>query len=110
MPNKNRSSLLEAAPESTILTRKKSAVTRTKLVVKCDCGYENTLTLRGSGAGLNWDQGVTLKNIASDEWLFETVVPFANCEYKVLINDSVYENGPNHVLVLGKENKCHPLF
>jgi hypothetical protein len=83
---------------------------KTKLIVKYDCGFNNTFTLRGSGAGLSWTKGVPLKNIGQDVWVFETLVPFKSCECKILLNDTLYENGPNRHLAYGREVECTPNF
>jgi hypothetical protein len=82
----------------------------TKLTIRLDCGFSNFLSIRGEGAGLNWKKGITLKNKAPDEWVFETSVPFHKCEFKVLLNDEIYEAGPNRVLVSGTHSHYTPYF
>jgi hypothetical protein len=69
-----------------------------RVVVHCDVGFNNNIFIRGNGADLSWDKGTMLRNTRADEWVWETNQPFRSCEFKVLLNDSQYENGDNHVL------------
>lgn len=82
----------------------------TRLIIKYDAGFPNQLFIRGKGGNLSWDKGLPLKNIKSDEWLWETDVNFAQCEFKVLINDRIYENGENHLLKGGSAISYVPKF
>lgn len=83
---------------------------KTRILVKYDCGFSNALYIRGSGANLNWNKGQMLKNIAADEWVWETAAPFKECEFKVLLNDSIYESGDNHRLAPGMAIQYTPKF
>jgi hypothetical protein len=85
--------------------------TKTKLTIKYDCGFPNIITIRGSGAPqLSWEKGVPLKNVKPDEWVFETDASFGKCEFKVLINDTIYESGSNHTLMCGAQSQYTPHF
>jgi hypothetical protein len=68
----------------------------TRITIRFNAGFKNTLYVRGKGAGLSWDRGVQLKNTGPDEWVWEINQPFNECEFKVLINDKQYEVGENH--------------
>lgn len=83
---------------------------KTKIVVRYDVGFQNSLTIRGKGANLTWDRGLPLKNIKHDEWVWETDAPFSHGEFKVLINDHHYEAGPNHLLNCGTSVQYTPKF
>jgi hypothetical protein len=83
---------------------------KTRITIKYDVGYPNQLFIRGKGANLNWDKGQLLKNIKRDEWVWETDAHFTNCEFKILINDRVYENGDNHHLNAGSTLVYTPHF
>lgn len=83
---------------------------KTRITVKHDVGYNNHISIRGSGANLSWDRGAPLKNVKSDEWVWETEVPFSSGEFKVLINDSHYETGENHPLKCGSSVQYTPKF
>jgi hypothetical protein len=86
----------------------KSSLTR--VIVKCDVGFGNTLFIRGKGANLNWNKGISLKNIKADEWIWECNQPFSECEFKVLINDVQYEMGENHRVKQGSSVQLTPRF
>lgn len=88
--------LVKTAPKEII----KSKMT-TRILIKCDVGFGNYLTIRGQGADLSWDKGTPLKNIKQDEWLFETEKTFSEIEFKVLINDLTFETGQNHFIKHG---------
>lgn len=84
---------------------------KTKITVKYDVGFDNHLFIRGQGgAHLNWDHGVVLKNIGTDEWIFETDLNFDNIEFKMLINDRQYEMGSNHRIKCGESLEYTPNF
>lgn len=87
------------------MERKKSRV-----LVKYDVGFGNTLYIRGQGAGLNWQKGQIMKNLSRDEWVWETDLPLNQCEFKVLVNDKWYEAGDNHKLALGANFEYTPRF
>lgn len=82
----------------------------TKVIVHYDVGFNNNLFIRGSGAGLSWDKGILLRNTGADEWVWETKEPFLSCEFKVLINDTQYEQGDNHTLTCHSRVEYRPLF
>lgn len=83
---------------------------RTRVVVRMDVGFENFLTIRGKGADLDWEKGITLKNIKPDEWIWETDTHFNTCEFKILMNDTVYEIGENHPISCGASIQYTPKF
>jgi len=81
-----------------------------KVTVKYDVGFKNALYIRGTGAGLSWEKGKLMKNTGTDSWVWETDLPFKDCEFKVLVNDQVYEEGANHHLSNGKTVEFKPNF
>lgn len=83
---------------------------KTRVTVKYDVGFHNTLYIRGQGANLNWERGIQMKNVKADEWVWESDNNFSQCEFKVLINDRVYENGPNHKIQNGNSIQYTPRF
>ena len=82
----------------------------TRIIIKYDVGFPNSIFIRGKGANLNWDKGLELKNIKTDEWIWESETPFSTCEFKVLINDQFYEQGENHLLDCGASIQYSPKF
>jgi hypothetical protein len=83
---------------------------KTRIVVKYDVGFNNSLHIRGAGASLSWEKGIPLTNVRSDEWIWESNKPFTSCEFKVLINDQQYEIGENHLLTYGTTIQYTPTF
>lgn len=90
-------------------TRKKTSP-KTRIVVKCNPGFPNKLYLRGEGNNLSWDKGISMKNVKSDEWVWESSKSFSQCQFKVLINDKKYEEGSNHALQCGEVHFVTPVF
>lgn len=82
----------------------------TRIIVNYNVGFGNALYLRGKGASLSWDRGILLKNTEQDKWVWETSSPFTTCEFKVLINDTDYENGENRLLACGAHLEYAPTF
>jgi len=81
-----------------------------KVYVKCDVGWGNTLFIRGEGASLNWDKGVPLTYVKTKKlWMFKSrsTKPI---EFKVLINDERWSEGENFVLESGKTLEIEPTF
>lgn len=81
-----------------------------KITIKYDVGFKNSLYIRGSGAGLSWQKGKLMKNIGADTWVWETDADFKEIEFKVLVNDQAYEEGENHRLQSGKPVQYSPRF
>ncbi len=83
---------------------------KTRITIRYDVGFGNLIYLRGKGANLSWERGVQLRNVKSDEWVWETETAFTSCEFKVLINDKIYELGDNHTLNCGTSIHYSPKF
>ncbi len=88
----------------------KKAPTKTRITIKYDAGYPNQLYIRGQGANLSWDKGQPLTNVKADEWIWETDAYFNQCEFKILLNDKMYETGDNHQLNPGASLLYKPHF
>ena len=87
-----------------------SSHTKTRIAVRYDVGFSNTLSIRGKGANLSWDRGIQLKNVKPDLWVWETEAPFTQIEFKVLVNDQTYEEGENRTLKQGSQVEYTPRF
>lgn len=83
---------------------------KTKVTIKYNAGFPNQLFIRGKGANLSWEKGQPLKNTKPDEWVWETDTRFSSCEFKILINDTIYETGENHLLNEGANILYTPSF
>ncbi|MBO7522183.1 MAG: hypothetical protein J6T16_08110 [Opitutales bacterium] len=82
----------------------------TRIVVKKDAGWGNSLYIRGNGAGLNWQKGVLLQCVDSDEWLWENKVAKGSVEFKILVNDQFWADGENLIILAGETLTCYPTF
>lgn len=90
---------------------KKNGRTHTKIVVSCNCGFSNSLYIRGEGIkDLSWEKGTLMNCTKADEWVWETDTPFTHAQIKVLLNDKEYELGENHDVDCGKQVKIAPQF
>lgn len=93
-----------------ISNEKRKLGPKTRVIIKFDAGFGNQLTIRGKGANLTWERGISLHNSKSDEWIWETTTPFNTCEFKILLNDRTYETGENHLLNCGTTIQYTPKF
>lgn len=87
-----------------------SPVNKTRITIKYDVGFGNSLFLRGTGCNLSWNKGIPMKNTKKDEWVWEVDGNFQQGEFKVLVNDQLFEAGQNHPLICGKEIQYTPRF
>lgn len=117
--NNSKSTASAARSKNATSTRKpvrtenpsKTAKTLTRILVRCNCGFGNQLYIRGHGVGLlTWEKGIQLRNVGADSWIWETASRFDQAEFKLLINDSHYEIGENHILSYGAEIDLSPQF
>jgi hypothetical protein len=84
---------------------------KTRIVAHYDCGFPNNLFIRGEGiSSLSWDKGSVMKNVAPNEWVWESDRPFSTAHFKILINDNHFEAGEDHTLAFGQEIDFSPLF
>lgn len=92
-------------------TDPKPSMKKTVVKVQFDCGFPNTLFIRGEGvSALSWNQGVAMDNITSNEWEWECCRPSTRIEFKILINDQIYEAGENHTVSYGDTVTVYPKF
>jgi hypothetical protein len=82
----------------------------TQVIVHYDCGIGNNLFIRGEGASLSWEKGVKLRNLKSNEWLWQYDETFQECQFKIVLNDERYETGENHHVTCGKVITVEPQF
>ncbi len=90
--------------------QKKTPFKTTRIIIHCNCGFKNNIFIRGQGAGLSWEKGIMLKNLGPDLWQWETDKAINFLEFKVLINDTHYELGENHVLTKEGTAEFTPRF
>jgi hypothetical protein len=82
----------------------------TTIVARIDAGFGNSLFIRGVGADLDWDEGVHMECVATDEWRFTTSAAAEQLEVKLLLNDDRWSTGDNLVVKAGEELVVAPSF
>ena len=93
------------------MMKTKESKSRTKIIARFDCGFPNTLFIRGEGVStLSWDKGIQMKNISPNEWMWESDRPCSTMQFKVLINDNCFEQGENHSIAYGQAVEFTPKF
>lgn len=97
------------APLKTTAPARLVSVKPTTIEAKIDVGFGNQLFLRGTGAGLSWDQGVPLECVDSQTWRL-TVPAQEKLLCKLLINDSVWSKGEDVVVTPGQRVEITPAF
>lgn len=93
------------------MMKTKESRTKTKIIARFDCGFPNSLFIRGEGVStLSWDKGAQMKNISPNEWMWESDRPCSTVQFKVLINDNSFEQGENHSIAFGQAVEFTPKF
>jgi predicted alpha/beta superfamily hydrolase len=69
-----------------------------------------TLSVRGSGAGLSWTEGVAMTAGPDDVWTLVLSGLTAPIEWKPLLDDQVWARGPNSHLAPGQTLDVFPHF
>lgn len=82
----------------------------TRVIAKFNVGWGNQIFIRGLGGGLDWNVGVPMQCIGEDEWLWEQAVSKGNVTFKLLVNDSQWNDGDDVVVAAGDTIICHPKF
>lgn len=86
--------------------------TLTKIKVRYNVGWGNSIFIRGSRYPLWWDMGRGAHNEGPDLWTWQTErIPAGTCvEYKPLINDTTWSQGGNYTVCGGQTVEIYPTF
>ncbi len=98
-------------PESSLLSTNphKNAPPRTEIKIKCKVPIGHALTLRGQGGGLSWGHRNIPQRIDNETFLFTIEgMTEGKFEYKLLLDDSDWESGANHIVEVGKSVEITP--
>jgi len=117
------------APAGTTATTKKAASTVKKaaapakkktaagaeppatfISAQIDIGFGNHLTIRGSGPGLSWDEGLVMENAGANLWTLALAKATKPVEFKVLVNDLSWSTGADFIVAPGKSITIFPTF
>lgn len=86
-------------------------VKQTVIQIRCNCGWGNTLSLRGDTIPLSWERGIRCDCVAPDLWQCVLERPTDGfIEFKTLVNDTVWETGENHRVTVHENIKIVPKF
>jgi hypothetical protein len=97
-----------AAPATSVVVKPKAS--KVTITAAIDIGFGNTLFIRGSGAGLNWEKGKALAWTTGGAWtliLPAVDTPFA---FKLLVNDATWSADPNYEAAPGDTVTVTPIF
>lgn len=84
---------------------------KTRIIIHYNTGFGNSLFIRGDTFPLRWDSGHRCENVDAETWLFEMERPQnGEVQFKVLLNDTVWEKGENHYIAATSELHLQPLF
>ena len=87
-----------------------NTVVPTAIIAQVDIGFGNVLHVRGEGAGLSWEKGVAMENVAADQWRLPLNGVSAPVAFKFLINDVTWNSGEDYVIVPGTTVTFTPTF
>ena len=94
--------LLLVAGKGTVYTP--SHVSKSRIIIRYNTGFGNSLFIRGDTLPLRWDSGHRCENVDAETWLFEMERPQnGEVQFKVLLNDTVWEKGENHYIAATSE-------
>jgi len=93
-----------------IATNSSRQLRTTTVEAKIDVGYGNTVFIRGSGFGLNWDRGVALQNVDSSTWVWTTDEVEGAIAFQLLLNDIVWAAGDIGTASAGERIQVTPSF
>ena len=82
----------------------------TTIQAKVDVGFGNTLTIRGQGQGLSWDQGQPMVCVDGTTWVWSGQPGTDAIKFKVLINDQLWCRGEDMEASAGSQVEIMPGF
>lgn len=82
----------------------------TTLLASVDIGFGNLLYVRGEGAGLSWEQGLPMVNLAPDRWQVVLGGVTSPIVFKYLLNDLQWSIGEDFVAAPGSTTVGAPVF
>lgn len=82
----------------------------TFISAQIDIGFGNHLTIRGSGPGLSWDEGLVMENAGANLWTVALRKVASPVTFKLLVNDLSWSAGADYVTAPGKSITVFPTF
>lgn len=91
--------------------KKSSARSETVIIADIDVGFGNDLYIRGNGAGLNWNEGKKMNfDPNNNQWFWKSDNADNIFEYKLLLNNEIWDTGENIITVPGQKSVSKPSF
>ncbi|MBS0653465.1 MAG: hypothetical protein JSR39_08080 [Verrucomicrobia bacterium] len=72
-----------------------------RIVVNYEGNDGDKLYIRGTGPNMSWGPGIELRKEGS-QWIYESSEPFETFNFKLMLNDQLWETGDNHTVESGK--------
>ncbi|MCH6254968.1 hypothetical protein MLD52_00295 [Puniceicoccaceae bacterium K14] len=83
---------------------------KTTISASIDVGFGNSLFLRGEGPGLSWEKGIPLDCKSDSVWEISMTGVSESFDFKLLINDEIWDTGDNATAKPGIVNTTTPSF
>jgi hypothetical protein len=101
-----------ATPARRVKRRAKNAPEKpvTTITAMVDVGFGNSLTIRGEGQGLSWDEGQPMTCVEGATWIWSGQSGTERVKFKVLINDQLWCRGENIEIAAGAKLEVVPAF
>ncbi|MBS0604465.1 MAG: hypothetical protein JSS60_05435 [Verrucomicrobia bacterium] len=80
----------------------------TEIKVKCRIPFGHTLTIRGQGGDLEWSKGKALAKLDDETYVYRMEGVPGKVEYKLVLDDRIYEEGPNHSIEAAQKQEIVP--
>ena len=93
------------SPETSTASRKAS----TTIIAEIDVGWGNSVSIRGEGGPLSWDNGIQMEYQDPGSWVWKThtATPLT---FKFLVNDQQWSQGENQTVAAGSTYIGKPNF
>jgi hypothetical protein len=99
-----------AAPAAAPTVIVKPKASKVSITAAIDIGFGNTLFIRGSGAGLSWEEGKALGWAPGGAWTLVLPAVDAPFAFKFLVNDQSWSADPNYEAAPGDTVTVTPVF
>jgi len=93
---------------TTEITPKLNIPVVTEIRIKAKVPSGHALFVRGEGANLSWTKGIELKKVEEGVYALYLEGNKDKLVYKVLLDDTQWESGENHVVEPGKAQEVNP--
>ncbi|KAL0220700.1 hypothetical protein RCL1_000554 [Eukaryota sp. TZLM3-RCL] len=73
--------------------------------------FKTYVTIRGDGLGMTWDSGFLLEKVSRNHWQVNlTVTTPTALQFKILLNDTVWQKGSNEMVLLNPTSESVNVF